>query len=76
MPRASPFSIPRKSFAYSWHIIISEMVSLVPRSSSFAVSGTPAKSQVSDLINVLKYELALPMFQPPADRFSQIPSGG
>jgi E3 ubiquitin-protein ligase SHPRH len=53
-----------------------EMVSLVPRSSSFAVSGTPAKSQVSDLINVLKYELALPMFQPPADRFSQIPSGG
>lgn len=32
-----------------------EMVSLIPRLSSFAVSGTPAKSQVADLIRVLKY---------------------
>jgi len=31
-----------------------EMVSLIPRLSSFAVSGTPAKTQVSDLIRVLK----------------------
>ncbi|KAI0830062.1 SNF2 family N-terminal domain-containing protein [Trametes gibbosa] len=32
-----------------------EMVSLIPRVSSFAVSGTPARSQVSDLIHVLKF---------------------
>ncbi|KAI6163980.1 SNF2 family N-terminal domain-containing protein [Pisolithus thermaeus] len=32
-----------------------EMVSLVPRLSSFAVSGTPAKTQVSDLIRVLRF---------------------
>ncbi|KAI5993262.1 SNF2 family N-terminal domain-containing protein [Pisolithus albus] len=32
-----------------------EMVSLVPRLSSFAVSGTPAKAQVSDLIRVLRF---------------------
>ncbi|RPD76905.1 hypothetical protein L226DRAFT_459082 [Lentinus tigrinus ALCF2SS1-7] len=32
-----------------------EMVSLIPRLSSFAVSGTPARSQVSDLIHVLKF---------------------
>ncbi|KAH9856240.1 SNF2 family N-terminal domain-containing protein [Lenzites betulinus] len=32
-----------------------EMVSLIPRKSSFAVSGTPARSQVSDLIHVLKF---------------------
>ncbi|KAI6002459.1 SNF2 family N-terminal domain-containing protein [Pisolithus orientalis] len=32
-----------------------EMVSLVPRLSSFAVSGTPAKAQVADLIRVLRF---------------------
>jgi E3 ubiquitin-protein ligase SHPRH len=32
-----------------------EMVSLIPRLSSFAVSGTPAKTQIADLIHVLKY---------------------
>ncbi|KAF8963293.1 SNF2 family N-terminal domain-containing protein [Flammula alnicola] len=32
-----------------------EMVSFIPRLSSFAVSGTPAKSQMSDLIHVLKF---------------------
>ncbi|KAJ7595983.1 SNF2 family N-terminal domain-containing protein [Mycena floridula] len=32
-----------------------DMVSLVPRLSSFAVSGTPARTQVSDLIHVLKF---------------------
>ncbi|KAI0641041.1 SNF2 family N-terminal domain-containing protein [Trametes meyenii] len=32
-----------------------EMVSLIPRLSSFAVSGTPARSQVSDLIHILKF---------------------
>ncbi|PIL26140.1 hypothetical protein GSI_11895 [Ganoderma sinense ZZ0214-1] len=32
-----------------------EMVSLIPRLSSFAVSGTPARSQISDLIHVLKF---------------------
>ena len=30
------------------------MVSLIPRHSSFAVSGTPAKTRVSDLSYVLK----------------------
>lgn len=35
-------------------ILISEMVSLIPRLSSFAVSGTPAKTRVSDLSYVLK----------------------
>lgn len=34
-----------------------EMVSLIPRLSSFAVSGTPARSQVSDLIHVLKCQV-------------------
>ncbi len=29
-------------------------MSLIPRVSSFAVSGTPARSQVADLIHVLK----------------------
>ncbi|KAI9435845.1 SNF2 family N-terminal domain-containing protein [Lactarius indigo] len=33
----------------------SEMVSLIPRFSSFAVSGTPAKTRVSDLSYVLKF---------------------
>ncbi|KAH7925001.1 hypothetical protein BV22DRAFT_1034512 [Leucogyrophana mollusca] len=32
-----------------------EMVSLIPRLSSFAVSGTPARTQVSDLMRVLKF---------------------
>ncbi|KAH8114834.1 SNF2 family N-terminal domain-containing protein [Phellopilus nigrolimitatus] len=32
-----------------------EMVSLIPRISSFAVSGTPARSSVDDLIHVLKF---------------------
>ncbi|KAL0952896.1 hypothetical protein HGRIS_007114 [Hohenbuehelia grisea] len=32
-----------------------DMVSLIPRLSSFAVSGTPAKGRVSDLIHVLKF---------------------
>ncbi|KAG2361595.1 SNF2 family N-terminal domain-containing protein [Suillus spraguei] len=32
-----------------------EMVSLVPRLSSFAVSGTPARTHVSDLIRVLRF---------------------
>ncbi|KIK98364.1 hypothetical protein PAXRUDRAFT_9577 [Paxillus rubicundulus Ve08.2h10] len=31
------------------------MVSLIPRLSSFAVSGTPARAQVSDLIRVLRF---------------------
>jgi len=31
------------------------MVSYIPRLSSLAVSGTPAKAQMSDLIHVLKY---------------------
>ncbi|KAH7882755.1 SNF2 family N-terminal domain-containing protein [Phlebopus sp. FC_14] len=34
---------------------LEEMVSLVPRLSSFAVSGTPARAQVSDLIRVLRF---------------------
>ena len=36
-----------------------DMVSLLPRLSSFAVSGTPARAQVADLIHVLKYVFAL-----------------
>ncbi|KAF9221774.1 hypothetical protein BS17DRAFT_757183 [Gyrodon lividus] len=32
-----------------------QMVSLIPRLSSFAVSGTPARAQVSDLIRVLRF---------------------
>ncbi|THH28194.1 hypothetical protein EUX98_g5996 [Antrodiella citrinella] len=32
-----------------------EMVSLIPRLSSFAVSGTPARAQVADLIHVMKF---------------------
>lgn len=31
-----------------------DMVSLIPRVSSFAVSGTPARAQVSDLMHILK----------------------
>lgn len=31
------------------------MVSLIPRLSSFAVSGTPARAQVSDLMSVLRF---------------------
>ena len=37
------------------------MVSLIPRLSSFAVSGTPAKTQIADLIHVLKYVSSLLM---------------
>ncbi|KAG6895597.1 hypothetical protein C0992_000477 [Termitomyces sp. T32_za158] len=33
---------------------IEDMVSLIPRLSSFAVSGTPARQQVADLMHVLK----------------------
>ncbi|TFK26931.1 hypothetical protein FA15DRAFT_666880 [Coprinopsis marcescibilis] len=32
-----------------------DMVSLIPRLSSFAVSGTPARAQISDMIHVLKF---------------------
>ncbi|KAK7460694.1 hypothetical protein VKT23_009409 [Stygiomarasmius scandens] len=32
-----------------------DMVSLIPRLTSFAVSGTPARTQVADLIHVLKF---------------------
>jgi hypothetical protein len=35
-------------------ITFSEMVSYIPRLSSLAVSGTPAKAQMSDLLHVLK----------------------
>ncbi|KAG6826270.1 hypothetical protein H0H92_000500 [Tricholoma furcatifolium] len=34
---------------------VEDMVSLIPRLSSFAVSGTPARQQVNDLIHVLKF---------------------
>ncbi|KAF8439971.1 SNF2 family N-terminal domain-containing protein [Boletus edulis BED1] len=34
---------------------LEEMVSLIPRLSSWAVSGTPARAQVSDLISVLRF---------------------
>ncbi|KAG6916879.1 hypothetical protein DXG01_004788 [Tephrocybe rancida] len=34
---------------------IEDMVSLIPRLSSFAVSGTPARQQVTDLMHVLKF---------------------
>lgn len=45
------------------------MVSLIPRLSSYAVSGTPARSKVADLIHVLKYVLkSLPStaYEPPS----------
>lgn len=35
-------------------VFIREMVSLIPRLSSFAVSGTPARATVDDLIHVIK----------------------
>ncbi|KAJ3551190.1 hypothetical protein NM688_g4853 [Phlebia brevispora] len=38
-----------------------EMVSLIPRVSSFAVSGTPARAQVSDLIHVFKFLRVQPL---------------
>ncbi|OCH83870.1 hypothetical protein OBBRIDRAFT_786844 [Obba rivulosa] len=41
-----------------------EMVSLIPRLSSFAVSGTPARAQVTDLIHVLKFLQVEPVLQP------------
>ncbi|KAG7085953.1 hypothetical protein E1B28_003481 [Marasmius oreades] len=34
---------------------IEDMVSLIPRRTSFAVSGTPARTQVADLIHVLRF---------------------
>lgn len=34
-----------------------EMVSLIPRLSSLAVSGTPARTHVADLLHVFKYVL-------------------
>ncbi|KAJ7126620.1 SNF2 family N-terminal domain-containing protein [Mycena crocata] len=34
---------------------VEDMVSLIPRLGSFAVSGTPARTQISDLIHVLKF---------------------
>ena len=39
---------------WSTEFFFREMVSLIPRLSSFAVSGTPARSQISDMIHVLK----------------------
>lgn len=41
-------------YLHSQVLSTSEMVSLIPRFSSFAVSGTPAKTRVSDLSYVLK----------------------
>lgn len=35
--------------------VVREMVSLIPRRVSIAVSGTPALSKVSDLAHVLKF---------------------
>lgn len=51
----SEFVLP--SFAYSLADIYHsrEMVSLIPRLSSFAVSGTPARAQALDLIGVLRF---------------------
>ncbi|KAH9001925.1 SNF2 family N-terminal domain-containing protein [Lactarius hatsudake] len=43
----------------------SEMVSLIPRLSSFAVSGTPAKTRVSDLSYVLKFLRVDPIIYAP-----------
>ncbi|KAI0053500.1 hypothetical protein FA95DRAFT_1579571 [Auriscalpium vulgare] len=40
---------------FSIQFTLEEMVSLIPRLSSFAVSGTPARAQVSDLSHVLKF---------------------
>ncbi|ESK91489.1 snf2 family helicase [Moniliophthora roreri MCA 2997] len=34
---------------------VEDMVSLIPRRTSFAVSGTPARTQVADLVHVLKF---------------------
>ncbi|CAK5267784.1 unnamed protein product [Mycena citricolor] len=34
---------------------VEDMVSMIPRVSSFAVSGTPARTQVADLIHVLRF---------------------
>ncbi|KAI9061801.1 hypothetical protein FKP32DRAFT_1594010 [Trametes sanguinea] len=42
-----------------------EMVSLIPRLSSFAVSGTPARSQVADLIHVLRFLRVKPVTEGP-----------
>lgn len=37
-------------------LVFREMVSLIPRLFSFAVSGTPARTQVPDLIRVLRLD--------------------
>lgn len=54
-----------------------QMVSLIPRLSSFAVSGTPAKSQVADLSHVLKYDPSvlswMRMLSSIADSYALIP---
>lgn len=42
-----------------------DMVSLIPRLSSLAVSGTPARSQVADLMHVLKCVLGSPFLSLP-----------
>lgn len=38
-----------------YHLRFRDMVGMIPRLSSLAVSGTPAKGQVSDLVHVIKY---------------------
>jgi hypothetical protein len=40
-------------------VLLRRMVSLIPRISSWAVSGTPAKVQVADLMHLLKYVLVV-----------------
>ncbi|KAH9837867.1 SNF2 family N-terminal domain-containing protein [Rhodofomes roseus] len=42
-----------------------EMVSLIPRLSSFAVSGTPARAQVADLIHVMRFLRVRPVTENP-----------
>lgn len=44
-----------------------EMVSFIPRLSSFAVSGTPARAQVADLIHVLKWAILSTQSYPSID---------
>lgn len=51
---SSPFSVIRQAVCANVYNS-REMVSLIPRLSSFAVSGTPARAQVSDLISVLRF---------------------
>lgn len=42
-----------------------EMVSLIPRISSWAVSGTPARVQVADLMHVLRFLRINYLVEPP-----------